>query len=614
MVTMVTRVRKPSFAFSFLAVFSFLFNGFSIEGRANDLIPSSDVQGGASVFVFRGSQKRPQEGGAVRSFRPSGAAASARRERARSQVVSARKRRAIAAKVRATSVARARARERNTRLRLSNTLAAKGETQLGQGDNAAATVSFRESLKNNPNNADAKRGLSEALTATGIETASDNANEAALPFLEEAVKLDPQNEVAFAKLGEIYDEHGRNTDAIASYEKALALAADFSTLYLPLGLAYSQAGNEAQAEIYLRKAADAGFDVSEAKLAQAMLLVKQNRLAEALASLEVLAQAEPQNAQVRYQVAAVQNKMGQTDKAVDSYKQATTLDANLAAAYFDLGVIRYNRAEYENAVDSYQQVVRIEPQNYQAYANLASSFRQLERFAEANAAYKQAEPGFKNDPDLYSEWGYCLGKTNEWDKSVARLNTARELSPNAVDNNNSGWAYYNSARTDKKNNRQQEAVANLQLGKMYLETAVQQDPNMEAAYLNLGATKNEQGDYAGAQQDLRKALTIQKDWVIAMNQLGLAYRGTRDLNSAITQFERVTNIDQNNVFGLMSLGEVYVLAGKKKEARRVNDRLRTVDPAMASRLESIISGKVVLDEAKKNIPSIRIPKIPGFPY
>ncbi|MDT9146150.1 tetratricopeptide repeat protein, partial [Escherichia coli] len=81
-----------------------------------------------------------------------------------------------------------------------------------------------------------------------------------------------------------------------------------------------------------------------------------------------------------------------------------------------LGVTYYNREDYTNALTAYQKVVAIEPTNYQAQANLASTYRQLERFAEANAAYKLAEPGNTKNADLYSEWGYCLGKTNEWDK------------------------------------------------------------------------------------------------------------------------------------------------------------------------------------------------------
>jgi tetratricopeptide (TPR) repeat protein len=260
-------------------------------------------------------------------------------------------------------------------------------------------------------------------------------------------------------------------------------------------------------------------------------------------------------------------------------------------------------------------VVKLEPENYKAQANLASTFRQLERFAEANAAYKAAEPGYKSNPDLYSEWGYCLGKTNEWDKSVARLNTARELSPNAVDNNNAGWGYYNAARFDLAEKRDTEATAKLELGKQYLETAVQQDPKMEAAHMNLGATRNSLGDYQGAVAALNTALALNRDWVIALNQLGLAYRGSNDLTNALAQFQRVSTLDANNAFGLVNLGQVYHLTGNKKEAKKVQDRLKKIDPALASQLDSFFSGKAAVDEAKRKIES-KVPRGPGirFPF
>ena len=35
--------------------------------RANDLVPSDDLVGGTSVFVFRGSSKKPQGGGGSRT-------------------------------------------------------------------------------------------------------------------------------------------------------------------------------------------------------------------------------------------------------------------------------------------------------------------------------------------------------------------------------------------------------------------------------------------------------------------------------------------------------------------------------------------------------------------
>ena len=598
---------------SIALILSVLSVGFVTDARANDLVPNDDLAGGASVFVFRGSRKRPQERAAVRSFAAGGASANLRRERVKNQVTTARKKKADAAKARAAAAARARARERNAKLKLSNTLTAAGEKALAEGNTAGATVNFREALKANPKNADAKLGLSEALTATGIMMAGDSQNELGVQYFEEALQHDPKNQVAYAKLGEIHDAKGRNAQAIENYEKALAIDPEFTSLYMPLGLAYAQEGKSIEAETYLEKAKAAGFDSPEAKMARVVILSKQGREQEALAMLDSVIAAEPANAAALYQKAAIFNKSDQVDNAVAVYKEAVRVDPGLAAAWFDLGVIYYNQAKYNDALPAYQTVVKLEPENYQAQANLASTYRQLERFAEANAAYKAAEPGNKSNPDLYSEWGYCLGKTNEWDKSVARLNTARELSPNAVDNNNAGWGYYNAARFDLAANRDADATAKLELGKTYLETAVQQDPKMEAAHLNLGATRNSMGDYTGAVAALNAALALNRDWVIALNQLGLAYRGSNDLTNALVQFQRVSTLDANNAFGLVNLGQVYHLTGNKKEAKKVQDRLKKVNPALASQLDNFFSGKAVVDDAKRKIES-KVPRLPGIRF
>lgn len=601
---------------SFFLVVSILSAGLVVDVKANDLVPESDLSGGASVFVFRGSRKRPQERGAVRSFSSGGGSVKARREQVKNQVAINRKKKADAGKARAAAVARRRAAERNRKLRLSNTLTATAEKQLDEGNLAGATVNFREALKANPNNADAKLGLSEALTATGITMAGDSQNDTAMTYFDEAVKLDPKNASAFAKLGEIHDANGRRSQAIEAYETALKVDPEFSSLYMPLGLAYAQEGKPTDAETYLSKAKAAGFDSPEAQMARILILSKQDRDAEALGLVDEMLRTEPQNAAAHYQKAAIFSKTNQTDKAVGSYRDAVTADPNMAAAWFDLGVIYYNQEKYAEALPAYQTVVKLEPENYKAHANLASTFRQLERFAEANAAYKAAEPGNKNNPDLYSEWGYCLGKTNEWDKSTARLNTARELSPNAVDNNNAGWGYYNAARHDRANNiPPAESTAKLELAKAYLETAVQQDPKLDAAQFNLGTTKNSMGDYEGAKVALNAALSLHSDWVIALNQLGLAYRGSNDLSNALVQFQRVSSLDANNAFGLINLGEVYHLTGNKKEAKRIQERLKKINPALANQLNGFFSGKAVVDDAKRKIES-KVPKVPGirFPY
>jgi tetratricopeptide (TPR) repeat protein len=127
-----------------------------------------------------------------------------------------------------------------------------------------------------------------------------------------------------------------------------------------------------------------------------------------------------------------------------------------------MGVVYYNTGQYKEAASAYQEVIKRDPTDGEAHANLASSYRQLEQYPEANKEYwaaAEASSKLKNDPDLHSEWGYCLGKTNEWDKAVAQTLVAQQLSPTAIDYTNTGWAYYNAAEEDKRQNRATEASA-----------------------------------------------------------------------------------------------------------------------------------------------------------
>lgn len=595
-------------AFSFAALASINLQGL-IPVRANDLVTSEDVVSGSSVFVFRQSRKRPQEsaGGGVSL---GGSKRRSYREKLNSQVAAARKRRADAAKARAAAVARARQRERLARLKLSNTLAAAAEKKMEEGDIGGAILDYRASLKANARNVESQKGLSEALTATGLLAAGEGNNEAGVPLFEEAVKLDPRNEVAFTKLGEIHDARGRNALAISNYEKALAIDHELSSLYLPVALAYVEAGNAVKAELYLTKAEAVGADGTDAKFARGVLRYKQNRNEEALGIFDQLAAADPQNPAVQYQRGVVFAKLNQQDKAVEAYKKATNIDKDYALAWFDLGVIYYNRGEYKNALTAYQSAVKADHSNAKAHANLASTFRQLERYAEANAEYKIAAQTIKDDPNLYSEWGYCLGKTAEWDKATARLETAKGMSPTAEEDTNVGWAYYNAAQADKAADKDEEAREKLEKGKASLQAAVQKDPKLDAAHLNLGSTYNSLGEHDQAVVSLNEAVRLHDDWVLALNQLGLAYRGSDNMPMALTTFNRVVLLDGNNVAGLFNLGSAQYKTGDRDGAKRTQARLKKIRPDLADQLGNIIAGKAVDFGLRKLRQKIRIPGIP----
>ncbi len=186
--------------------------------KAQDLVPTEELAGGASVFVFRDSRKKPQSragggrvslaaGGQVR--KPKSAAQTSAQIAA---VAKKRRAAAVAARKQAAKV------EANKKLALSNTLTTKAEGFLDADQTDLAIKNFRDALVQNPKNARATDGLSNALTAKGSEVAGDANNEAALVYFDEAVKIDKQNDVAYAKIGAIHDAYGRKDKALANYE------------------------------------------------------------------------------------------------------------------------------------------------------------------------------------------------------------------------------------------------------------------------------------------------------------------------------------------------------------------------------------------------------------
>lgn len=570
-----------------------------------DLVATESIAGGASVFVFNESRKKQQAAGGRLKLRTDKGRSSKRNLQIAS---AAQKRRAAAIANRKKAAASA-----NAKIVRSNTLTTAAEKFLDENNLDQAITNFRAALVQNPKNERANDGLSNALTAKGIDVAGDTNNAAATPLFEEAVKLDKQNDVAYAKLGAIYDGQGDGDKAIASYEKALAINPEYTMLYPPLGIAYLEKDDIAKGEDALLKSEKAGIEGTDVQFLRGLLYYKQNKNDDALAAFDKAIAADARFVEAQYYRGRILDRQGRQDQAIAAYKQTVGSDPTFAPASFDLGVAYYNKGEYANAIDAYQQSAKFDNNNPQTRANLASSYSQLGRYNEANAEYKTASTGMKT-PELYSEWGYSLGQTGAWDESKDRLNTAAELSPTAADNSNVSWAYYNSGKSKSAAKDDEGAKKDFEQSRSYSQKAVRLDPKLDAAYLNLGSTHNALGEYQLAVNVLNTAVSINNNWVIAINQLGYGYRGLNDLKNAVAIFKRAVDLDGRNTYGLFNLGEAYHASGNKNEAKKINDRLRKINPSLAANLDNIFSGKAVLDNAtrkvEQNIPKVKVPRIP----
>ena len=78
--------------------------------------------------------------------------------------------------------------------------------------------------------------------------------EAAVPLFQNAIRVDPQFELAYLDLGILYADAGRNVDAMRQLKAAAKLAPNDVDVHWRLGRLYRAMGNKNDAKVELDKA------------------------------------------------------------------------------------------------------------------------------------------------------------------------------------------------------------------------------------------------------------------------------------------------------------------------------------------------------------------------
>lgn len=614
----VTLTKK--FIVFFLMTAVFLLNVPAVG--AQDVITAEDFTGGASVFTFRESRKAKKKKMAIKRnylAKRNPKLRQKTRQNVRSQMALLAQRKPSRIRFKPfnpNALPKTVARTTAARNKASLDYAGAGETYLNNKEYELAVGAFKKSVEFDPGNVNARNGLSEAVTrkADALAGAGDDAG--ALVLYGEAAKLNPQNVEAYVGLGESHEALNNQPGAITAYEKALALSPDLTEIYASLGILYYQQGEVAKAEEFLKKSLAAHPQNAETQLYMGLVSLKQNRNEQALQYINQSIDTDPDFAEAYYYRGAVYSRQEKESEAAAEYQKALAINPNYTDALFDYGVTQYNQEKYAEAAEANQKVIAIDQTYGDAHANLAESYRQQGKYAEANARYAVATAYVKDDPELFSGWGYCLGREEKWDQAADKLKTTAEMRGDAVDYANVGWAYNHAAEKDLQANREANAAAHLELARENSQKATELNPNLPSAFLNLGTALNGLKDYENASNALQRAVALRDDWYFAHHELGKALRGLGKLAEAITVFQKVVRMNNSFAMGLFNLGEAQFASGDKKAAEKTMKELQKLNPNLANQLNGVLKGKI--DEQKRKVEQKvkdkTINRIPGRPF
>ncbi|HEX9930072.1 MAG TPA: tetratricopeptide repeat protein [Pyrinomonadaceae bacterium] len=616
-------MKKPNLksVIIFPLIFVLAFGGVLPVRADGDLVggAAEDISGNASVFVFRKGRKAPH---ARKTFGKNNVSARNRRQKAAQYAaIKARLKTALVknrAKTRGANNSGTTARTGNSNRRtappsLKNVepLLTKADAALAQGDLPGAIQSYTKALAVSPKNARASAGLSDALAAKGDRAAEAGNAAQAIANYEEALKHDRENTAAYAGLGAVYDTMDEREKAVANFEKALQLDVSLVDVYYPLGVLYYETKNYPKAEEYLNKALPARADDAETRNYVGLIYANSKRDAEAVKAFKFAAQLKPDYAEAYFNLGESYDRLNQLDEAIGAYRKAIEINQNYADAWHNLGVAYYNRERYAESADAYKQAAAL---NGDAETNLAlaDSYRQLKQFDNANGAYEKAIAQNTGAPkeeraEVFEKYGYCLGKANRWDDSVNALKETSELNPDSVTYANLSWTYSNSAKQDAKNKNEEEARRKLEESKTAAQKAAELDSRNEAAKFNLGNAQAQLGEYDSAIENFRQATVMRSGWAEGYNGLGVAYRLSGDLNNAANAFNQALRINNDFADAHLNMAIVETGRGNKREAKKHQDAVKRLNPAMAVAL-NVFLGSVSPEQLKRRA----INKIPGI--
>jgi tetratricopeptide (TPR) repeat protein len=401
-----------------------------------------------------------------------------------------------------------------------------------------AIAAYHRALVLEPDNLDTERGLASALL-------TDGQLDEALKILNEIVAAEPQDAQSQIHISEIQRRQGHYDQALATLAKAKPLAPDSLELTYNEALIYDSLGRYDDATGVLVKlvadSAHADGKYSDGEKANraifldrlAIIYREQNKTTEAVAAYKQLISLGGDYVKSGYQ--------GQIDAYRDAHqwKEATAVAADVAKAMPNDHAIQLMYAGQLADTGKVDEGVALAKAQLAATAGtseerdsrlaLAQIYIRLKRWQDASAELNSAETlAVKPEEKLYISFlrGTLFDRQKRYDEAEAEFRKAL-----AIDPQNATILNYLGYMLADRGVRLPEAV-------VMIRKAVDLDPQNGAFLDSLGWAYYKSGQYALAEENLRKANERINTDPTVHDHLGEVYEKTGNLKLAVAQWER----------------------------------------------------------------------------
>lgn len=257
----------------------------------------------------------------------------------------------------------------------------------------------------------------------------------------------------------------------------------------------------------------------------------------------------PRNQQAYNNMAMSYWFKGNNSVAIKYFKKAYSINNCYTQPLVNLSLL-YKQLGCEKAqLETLEKAIKHNPNDYWAYYLMGDYYKGKAKFLKAIENYKEAITINQKFPQAYLSLALCYFETEEFNYALIALEQYRELNPT------SDFAMLLTARTYTVLGRYDDA-------KKYIEKAIEIN-NKDEYQFELGKIDYYLEDYMSALSIFQK-LTERANAAESYNYLGLCYYKIKNIDLAISNFNKAIEIDALRPIYYYNLAQCYKSLGDKK--------------------------------------------------
>lgn len=406
--------------------------------------------------------------------------------------------------------------------------------------------------------------------------------DSALAAAEDYIHAYPDDVLGLNLLGTVYIAQGDADQARRYFLRAAELDESFAPARFNLARLDMLSGNAEQAEQRLQSLVKIQPDYLDARLALADLAFRANRPADGIEHLKHARRSSRTALQPRLALADWYLGQGLPKEALEFAQEAVDLAPAHPAALIALGRCWSALDQYRQAAEVFEKLTAAAPRSADAYFYLGVSLVQLQELERAEKVLLRARELNAEHTRTLLALGALALERGDTEIALELANQVQVLDPESAD----GYGLVGDIFASDGN--YSEALEPYR-------RAYELEPNgirvtrLYQTYIGLGQTEQ-------AQELIANWLQENREDIVARLALAEAHAQEGDLVGAITVYEQVLDIDNDNIVALNNLAWLY-FKSEDKRALAYARRAYGLAPELPDVLDTY--GWILLNEGQK---------------